>query len=104
MSYDYRQVLNRLRDARSKRKKCIFTKRFVDTLRREHLLLPTTDLISRPSTRKPVTAADDGYSQSLLRLFGPTEAERGRVPKQVSSDGNCLFNAASVALTGKNCL
>lgn len=97
MSFDYAASLTRVRDARNKRSRVSITKRFIETLRREHRSLPMFNVHSEMQ-KQHSSLSDDYYSNQLLRMHGSNEASRGRVAKRVN--GNCLFNSASVALIG----
>ena len=98
MSFDYKAALTCLRDARSKRGRNIFTKRFIDAVRVINREVPMFD-VNAPMIQSYSSTITDIYSNELLQQHGP--AGQG-VAKQVSADGNCLFNAVSVALVGKN--
>ena len=56
--------------------------------------LPQTCKFS--TTFNPHTQRQDGWASNLL----PTDVPEKRIPVQVKADGNCLYNAGSVSLTG----
>ena len=95
MSFSYKAALVCLRDARSKRGRNIVTKKFIDTLKVINRELPMFD-VNTPVIDNYSQITDD-YSTQLLQ-----QGLVAGVAKQVSADGNCLFNAVSVALISKN--
>jgi hypothetical protein len=97
--YDFTIALTRMRDSRSKRGSTI-TKKFISTIHRKNIALPSSIFNDALLLSQPLRAADDDYSNYLLQVHGP--ALVGRVAKQVTSNGNCLFNSASVAIIGKS--
>ena len=100
MSYDYTAALTVLRDARRKRGKIIVTKKFFDTLKVANQALPLPSFYTDLIVAQPYACVcDDKYSNELLRHVHQDIAH-GRVAKTVTGNGNCLFNAASVALIG----
>jgi len=97
MNFDYFNSLARISAARSKRSRSCITKRFFDTLRRENSEIPEFEM-DRLLVSDHIS--DDLYSDRLLSEFGPHEVGHRRRAKKVTGNGNCLFNAASVALIG----
>ena len=98
LQYDYSGALHLMRNARAKRGTSM-TKKFIDTVRKVNISLPTYDTSPEMVKEYRFTANDD-YSNALLEEFGPCEA--GRVAKFVNGNGNCLFNSVSLSLIGKN--
>ena len=99
MAYDYFQSLRCIRDARNKRSRGNLSKKFFDTLRQENVKLPSFNRnigLVRPYSLTP----DDVYSNSILNEQVHL-ARDGMVAKSVTGNGNCLFNAVSLALIGK---
>ena len=85
MSFDYAASLTRVRDARNKRSRVSITKRFIETLGREHRFNVHSEMQKQHSS-----LSDDYYSNQLLRMHGSNKASRGRVAKRVNGNGNCL--------------
>ena len=102
MSYDYSAALTSLRDARRKRGKIIVTKKFFDTLKVVNQALPLSSFYKDFTVVQTYACiCDDKYSNELLRHHVHGDIAHGRVAKTVTGNGNCLFNAVSVALIGK---
>ena len=102
MSYDYSAALTVFRDARRKRGKNIVTKKFFDALKVVNETLPLSLFHANLIVVQPhAFICDDVYSNELLRQHVHQDISHGRVAKTVTGNGNCLFNAASVALIGK---
>ena len=102
MSYDYSAALTVFRDARRKKGKIIVTKSFFDTLNVVNKALPLPVFHTNLIVVQPhISICDDVYSNELLRQHVRHDIAHGRVAKTVTGNGNCLFNAASVALIGK---
>ena len=97
--YDYANALGRLRDARCKRG-VRPTKKLIEAVSKVNRSIPPFNeavVMVQPHSATP----DDTYSTLLLKDRGPADVARERVAKLVRGNGNCLFNSASVALTGK---
>jgi hypothetical protein len=104
MDIVYKTALDMIRDARKKRGKISFTAKFFDTLKKVNRLLPSFNTSYKPLRRAPPLVDDDIYSTELMRAHAPWAVVRGRVAKWVNANGNCLFNAISLALIGKICI
>lgn len=103
MSFDYGSALDRIRDARSKRGKVCFTKKFIDTLKKVNRVLPMFN--SRVQLLQPYSETeDDRYSNYLLAQHCRPDLAQALVAKRVTGNGNCVFNSASLSLTGKEML
>ena len=103
MSDIYSTSLMLLRDARKKRGKIELTKKFFDTLKCVNQVIPMNRFHEVIQTQQQhETRDDDAYSNKLLMEHSPLDAVPGHCAKVVSSNGNCLFNSASVALIGNS--
>ena len=103
MPYPYAAALSCISSARNKRGRNGATDRLFTVVRGVHQQLPAYKLVSLDDdelARRHASIQDDITSTTILRQFGPMSEVRGCVPKRVNGDGNCLFNAASVALIG----
>jgi len=70
---DYSKLLERMRDARSKRSKSIITKKFFDTVRQENGALSWFD--ANLSLVRPYTSLADGvYTTVILTMHEPRSA------------------------------
>lgn len=102
MSFDYRRSLGSLRDARKKRGKIELTKKFFDALtitnREMPFYVPPTQLL-----HPYASIEDDTYAAMLLLTYGQRELidDEGLRAKRATGNGNCLFNAVSLALIGR---
>ena len=98
MAY-YKAALTCLRDSRSKRGRNIMTKKFIDAVRIINRDMPMFDASLTTASSSFTSRTTDIYSNELLKKHSLTGHG---VAKEVTGDGNCLFNAVSVALVGKN--
>ena len=97
MAY-YKAALICLRDSRSKRGRNIVTKKFIDAVKVVNRDMPMFDASLTTASSSIASQTTDLYSNELLKKHSLT---RHGVAKEVKGDGNCLFNAVSVALVGK---
>jgi hypothetical protein len=95
--FDYSAALSRVAESRNKRS-CKATKKFYHTLNNVNLSLPESTIHLRKGL-DAVGMPDDIISNQFLQQYGPVQS--GLVAKRSSGNGNCLFNAASIAISGK---
>ena len=102
MSFDYFAALNQVRDgdARSKRGRGDISRKFIEALKREHRYLPMFDT-DRAINQEFSCLQDDRTSNELWISHAQNNFSQRLVAKCVNGNGNCLFNATSVALIGK---
>ena len=102
-TYDYKMALRRISDSRGEQQTSFATNEtLINVLHQENIRIPPfTNSSIRTGTRKSTLCAleNDEYSNVLLSAFGPHHP--GMLAKRATGNGNCLFNSASLLLSGK---